>query len=456
MLLGKDGHEVTVLERDAAPPPDDPDEAWEGWERRGVNQFRMLHFFLPRFRQIMEAELPDVVSEFDAAGAIRMNSVADAPAEFTGGPRDGDGAFMNITARRPIAEAAVSRAAARAKNVDIRRGVGVDTLVAGTAARNGTPHVVGVRTEDGEELLADLVVDAAGRRSALPKFLDGLGARPPEEELEDCGFVYWGRHFRSADGSVPPAMAPLLSHYGTVSILTLPADNGTWGVGIITSANDPVLRGLKDVETWMRTLPLFPLVAHWIDGEPIDGGKVAIMAKIEDRHRSFVLDGAPVVTGVLPVGDAWACTNPSVGRGASIGSMHAVALRDHLRTASLDDPVALAAGWHDATMASVEGWYRATLDFDRHRLAEIEAGIAGVPYEPDDPSFEITQALQAGAMNDPDVFRAFLSIAGAIATPEELLAQPGLFEKVVAAGGGWRDAPILGPDRDTLLKTVAA
>jgi hypothetical protein len=136
--------------------------------------------------------------------------------------------------------------------------------------------------------------------------------------------------------------------------------------------------------------------------------------------------------------------------------MHAVALRDHLRTASLDDPVALAAGWHDATMASVEGWYRATLDFDRHRLAEIEAGIAGVPYEPDDPSFEITQALQAGAMNDPDVFRAFLSIAGAIATPEELLAQPGLFEKVVAAGGGWRDAPILGPDRDTLLKTVAA
>ena len=50
MLLANDGHEVTVLERDATEPVDDPDEAWNGWERRGVGQFRMLHFMLPRWR----------------------------------------------------------------------------------------------------------------------------------------------------------------------------------------------------------------------------------------------------------------------------------------------------------------------------------------------------------------------------------------------------------------------
>ena len=49
MLLAEDGHEVTLLERDAAEPPA-PTEAWEAWERRGVNQFRLLHFFMPRFR----------------------------------------------------------------------------------------------------------------------------------------------------------------------------------------------------------------------------------------------------------------------------------------------------------------------------------------------------------------------------------------------------------------------
>jgi 2-polyprenyl-6-methoxyphenol hydroxylase-like FAD-dependent oxidoreductase len=40
MLLAKDGHEVTVLERDPSPTPPDAEEAWTAWERRGVGQFR--------------------------------------------------------------------------------------------------------------------------------------------------------------------------------------------------------------------------------------------------------------------------------------------------------------------------------------------------------------------------------------------------------------------------------
>ena len=36
------------------------------------------------------------------------------------------------------------------------------------------------------------------------------GARAPIEEQEDCGFVYYGRHFRSGDGSVPAMFGPLL------------------------------------------------------------------------------------------------------------------------------------------------------------------------------------------------------------------------------------------------------
>ena len=43
LLLAKDGHSVTVVERDPALPPS-TDEAWDSWERRGVNQFRMLHY----------------------------------------------------------------------------------------------------------------------------------------------------------------------------------------------------------------------------------------------------------------------------------------------------------------------------------------------------------------------------------------------------------------------------
>ena len=165
---------------------------------------------------------------------------------------------------------------------------------------------------------ADLVVDATGRRSPLPRWLIAAGARSPIEEIDDSGFIYYGRHFRSADGSTPPAFGPLLQHYDSLSILTLPADNGTWGLGLITSAKDSALRVLKDPDAWTTCAKSYPLVAHWLDGEPIDD-QVAVMAKLEDRHRSFCVDGQPVATGVLAVGDSWACTNPSVGRGISIG-----------------------------------------------------------------------------------------------------------------------------------------
>ncbi len=46
MLLGRQGLNVVVLDRDAA-PPDDPEEAWETWQRRSVGQFRLVHYVQP-------------------------------------------------------------------------------------------------------------------------------------------------------------------------------------------------------------------------------------------------------------------------------------------------------------------------------------------------------------------------------------------------------------------------
>ena len=60
--------------------------------------------------------------------------------------------------------------------------------------------MTGVLIEGGRAIRADLVVDCGGRRSALGSWLDAVGARPPAEEREDSGFVYYGRHFRSRTG----------------------------------------------------------------------------------------------------------------------------------------------------------------------------------------------------------------------------------------------------------------
>ena len=79
-------------------------------------------------------------------------------------------------------------------------------MLSGASDREGVPHVSGVRLESGEELGSDLVVDASGRRSSLPRWLTDIGAAPVVEEQEDSGFVYYGRHFRSADGQMPVMM----------------------------------------------------------------------------------------------------------------------------------------------------------------------------------------------------------------------------------------------------------
>ena len=248
----------------------------------------MIHIFAPRFRALLESELPDVVAEAEALGAIRYNPMRLVPEEMIGGYRDTDDQFEALGA--PSGDGGRARACARTPGLEVRRGVAVSALLTDGEAANGVPHVVGVRTEAGEELHADLVVDAAGRRSSLPAMLTAIGARAPEEELEDSGFMYYGRHFRSADGDDPAVDVRNLDAVGNGVDAHAPGRQRHVGLGIIASAKDAAMRGLKDVDTWMRTWRSFPLVAHWADGEPLDD-EVAIMAKIEDRHRSFVVDG---------------------------------------------------------------------------------------------------------------------------------------------------------------------
>jgi 2-polyprenyl-6-methoxyphenol hydroxylase-like FAD-dependent oxidoreductase len=452
MLLADDDHEVVVVERDPAPVPA-PADAWDDWTRRGVNQFRLLHFLQPRFRVEAERALPRVVTALERAGALRLNVMDIAPAAVTGGRRAGDDDFTAVTARRPVAEAVLAACAEETPGVTIRRGVAVSGLTTGPEALTGVPHVSGVRTESGEEIAADLVVDATGRRSPLPDWVEAAGGRRPAEEMEDSGFVYYGRHFRSADGSHPPMIGSLLQNYGSVSVLTLPADNGTWGVGIIASTADPAMRGLLQVDRWTAVVRSLPLAAHWLDGEPIDE-RIQVLAKIEDRHRRFVTGGEPVATGVVAVADSWACTNPSLGRGITMAMLHALALRDLLRSTK-DEPGSFARAFDEATSATVEPWYRATLDFDRHRLAEIGCAIRGESYRPDDPFWDIGEGLHYVAGEDPDCFRAFLSIVGMLQLPTEAVGRPGVLEKVVERGGQRHDVPPMGPSRDELLSVVA-
>ena len=218
----------------------------------------------------------------------------------------------------------------------MRRGVKVRGFATGPAT-NGTPHVVGVETDDGV-LRADLVVDAMGRRSPAVELLGTIGARPPLVQSQDSGYTYYTRYFT---GTQPALMAPPVTAIGSFMVLTIWGDNSTWSVTLWAPSGDRALKQFRDPEKFERVVRACPLHAHWLDGTPISD--VLPMAGILDRYHRFVVDDAPIATGYAAVGDAWACTNPSAGRGLSIGLMHAQRLRDAVH-AELDDPYRVRAG----------------------------------------------------------------------------------------------------------------
>jgi 2-polyprenyl-6-methoxyphenol hydroxylase-like FAD-dependent oxidoreductase len=446
LVLARDGHDVTLLERDPAPAPGTPADAWDSWERGGVAQFRQAHLLHARVGAVLEAALPDVLQAFVAAGAHRMALLDRLPPTIADrAPRPGDERLSMITGRRTTLEQVMARIADEQPGLTVRRGVAVTGL--STRRLDHAPHVTGVTTEPGELLEADLVIDAMGRGSRLPKWLAIAGTEPPREEAEDSGFIYYTRFFRGP--APPPPRAPLLTPIGSFSILTLPGDNGTWSVTLYAASGDQPLKTLRHPEAWTALIRACPLHAHWLEGEPITG--ILPMGGVVDRYR----EPAPPATGVASVADACACTNPSLGRGIALGLMHVAALRDTVRE-HVGDPRVFADAWRAATEEELGPWYRATIAVDRARLAEIEAIRAGrEPEPPRDAAGAVRAALPKAMGRDPDVFRAGLEIINCLTLPQDVFARAGLAQRVLELAADADGAPPIGPNREELLRLVA-
>jgi 2-polyprenyl-6-methoxyphenol hydroxylase-like FAD-dependent oxidoreductase len=447
-MLARDGHEVTVLEGDPQEAPAPPADAWGSWRRGGVAQFHQPHNTFARFRQVCDAELPGLTDRLLAGGCRWVDYLDPLPPTLTDRrPRPGDEALRLVTGRRPVLEAATAAAAQDQPGVTIRRGVRVAGLLSGPSAMPGAPHVTGVRTDAGEELRADLVVDAMGRRTHAADWIAALGGRPPQVQAEDKGFVYYTRYFTGR--AQPQRMGPVLMPLGGVSVLTLYGDNDTWSVTVFTVTGDAPLKALRHDDGFDRFVRACPLQAHWLDGKPLTG--VVPMAGVLDRIHDYVVDGRPVVTGFAAVGDAWVCTNPSAGRGLSIGMMHAQVLRQVVR-GHLDDPATFAQVWHARTDREVAPYYRNQVRADRHRVAEMAALREGRDPPAPDPT---TTRFLAAARTDPDVFRGLIETIQCIALPQEVLARPVIAQRIAQLGDDPLPAPP-GPDRQQLLRLLAA
>jgi hypothetical protein len=99
---------------------------------------------------------------------------------------------------------------------------------------------------------------------------------------------------------------------------------------------------------------------------------------------------------------------------------------------------------------------RDTLHFDRHRLAEIEAQCDGLEYETDDDEWLLGEAFAAASGKDPDLFRAFLESVALYERRVDVLARPGVADRVRELVGESEVGALPGPSRADLLSLLTA
>ena len=208
----------------------------------------------------------------------------------------------------------------------------------------------------------------------------------------------------------------------------------------------------------MRTLtPLEPWTEDGL-ADPITD--VEAMARLTNRIRRFVVDGEPVATGLVVIGDAAMTTNPWYGKGCAQAGIAAEALSAALREHGRDG-VGVALAMDAAMRTELEPHYVASCIQDADRIKLHTALHEGSDPDPAAAATRdfILNGLIPAARVDPDVFRAFFRSFNMLDDPNALLADPQVFSAAGAAHATKDERPPqpdLGPPRDELLAVMSA
>jgi hypothetical protein len=102
----------------------------------------------------------------------------------------------------------------------------------------------------------------------------------------------------------------------------------------------------------------------------------------------------------------------------------------------------------------MEPWYRTTHNYDRHRLAQMQAEIDGVAFTSGNDEWNRTRALQAHSLGDGDLLRAYLEIALALRRADQVLADPVVDGRLPTAPPAKAPPRPGGPSRDELVAAL--
>lgn len=444
LFLARRGHAVVVLEKDATPTPVDVDAAG-GWRRRPTPQAAHSHAFLARTREVLATEAPEVLVAIAEAGCRDADLVATRPEtidDFVGAP--GDEELVVLNARRSVLEWVLRRAVEREPGVDLRLGAGVDDLAVCT---NGVRRAVGV-VVDGELVAADVVIDAAGKRSPVRSW---VGAVEPDRDVP-CGISYLTRFYELHDGE-PTALNRGYTHgssFDRYSCLVFPADNGSFSVTFGILPEDRSMRVLTDPAAFQRAAEQIELVAPWVDPEvatPTTG-----VSSMSGLHNVLRRPSADTPLGLLAIGDAVCVTNPAHTRGttlALVAAQHVAATIDEHR----GDHEAHAAALGAFVDEQLAPWVEDSIGQDADRLARWRPDE-----EPVAPAHRHTLRngdLAYAAQRDQEAWRAFTRVQNTLAAPADVLHDPEVVRIVAELRAtGWAPTGSEAPGHDELVEVA--
>ncbi|WP_426756758.1 NAD(P)/FAD-dependent oxidoreductase [Myxococcus sp. Y35] len=321
-VLADHFEKVLVLERDSLP------EAPTA--RRCVPQGTHVHVMLDAGHRLLERFFPGLLQELQAQGAGLIDSSRDVAWHHFGvwKTRDTSGLPL-LVCTRPFLEWSVLRRVRALPNVEVREGCSVEGLL--TDASRSRVTGVRLRTAGGEAPLeAALVVEATGRGSRAPQWLEAMGLERPEEEQVHVDLAYTTRLYE------PPAR-----FQGEWKVLMqYPCPPASWRSGFISSVEGgrwivtlngyfgdhpptedegflAFARSLRqpDLHAYLREArPLGPLTTH----------------KVKDTRWRHYERLARFPEHWAIVGDAVCAFNPVFGQGMSVAARGAALLDDCL------------------------------------------------------------------------------------------------------------------------------
>nr|WP_191910484.1 FAD-dependent monooxygenase [Microbispora cellulosiformans] len=328
--------EVTLVERDRY--PDGP--VW----RRGVPHGGHAHNLFQSGLAALERLYPGIERELVAQGMRRVRMPEDVLLLTPGGwmPRF-RGRHVMLAGSRALLDWVVRTRLEQAGRVRIREAA----EATGLCAEDGRTTGVLVRERNAEndswgepaQMPADLVVDATGRHSRAPKWLERLGCGAPEETVIDSRTVYATCVFERPelhDGGWESVLIQATGDSPQAGIL-IPLENGRWLVSLALVGGRPAPADVEEFRAAAATLRS-PVISDAVKGaEPLT--PVSSYGVTENRRRRF--DTMPrLPRRFVPLGDSAGYLNPSYSQGVSVAVRTALALETALsEERSIDEAV---------------------------------------------------------------------------------------------------------------------